>query len=121
MSGLQGMTVNDLVQRFTEITIEQGLATKRYNIKRYTKLYNDMMEVANELRSRSGDQRRALMALYEHPAPKVRLMAAHMTLALAYPAARAVIQNIVDKKEWPFAGDAAGTLRNLDSGFYKPT
>lgn len=48
-------------------------------------------------------------------------MAAHMTLALAYPAARAVIQNIVDRKEWPFAGDAGMTLDNLDSGFYKPT
>lgn len=115
------MSVDDLVHKFTEITSKQGLALKRYDTRTYNKLFSAMMDVANELKSRSGDQRLALMALYDHPEPKVRLMAAHMTLALAYAEARAVIQNIVDRQEWPFAGDAAGTLRNLDSGFYKPT
>ncbi|HEY0235252.1 MAG TPA: DUF2019 domain-containing protein [Afipia sp.] len=115
------MTVTDLVHCFAEITDRQGQALKTYQIKQYKKLYGEMMDVANELKSRNGDQRRALMILYQHPAPKVRLMAAHMTLALAYPEARTVMQNIVDRQERPFAGDAAGTLRNLDSGFYKPT
>jgi hypothetical protein len=115
------MTVRELVQVFANVTAEQGTALKRYDVSQYKKLYVQMMDIANELKSRPGDQRRALMVLYEHPLPKVRLMAAHMTLALAYPSARAVIQNIVDKKEWPFAGDAGMTLDNLDSGFYKPT
>ena len=115
------MTVDGLVRRFAEITDEQGQALKTYQIKKYEKLYGEMIDVANELKSRNGDQRRALMILYQYSAPKVRLMAAHMTLALAYPEARAVMQDIVDRQEWPFAGDAAGTLRSLDSGFYKPT
>ncbi len=121
MNALQNMTVEELVQLFSEITAKQGDALRHYKIQQYKKLFAQMMGVANELKSRPGDQRRALMVLYEHPLPKVRLMAAHMTLALAYPAARAVIQNIVDRKEWPFAGDAGMTLDNLDSGFYKPT
>ena len=47
------------------------------------------------------------MVLYEHPQAEVRMMAAYMTLAIAYQSAGGVLQLIVDRKEFPQALTAA--------------
>ena len=47
-----------------------------------------MAGVANELKARDGDQRTALMTLYDYPNMQVRLKAAIHTLAVAPTAAR---------------------------------
>jgi hypothetical protein len=58
---------------------------------------------------------------FAHPNPQVRLMAAQSTLAVAPAGARQVLQELWDRKEFPQAADAMGTLRKLERGDRKPT
>jgi hypothetical protein len=80
-----------------------------------------MQHVVDELRVRKGDQRRALLALYDHPSVQVRLKAAKATLAVAPLEARAALEAIRASNWQPQALDAGMSLRNLDNGVFKPT
>lgn len=79
-----------------------------------------MMAIDKELRKRGRDARLALLKLYHHPNMQVRLWAATLTLAVAPIEAREVIDAIARSGRMPQAAEARGTLRNLDTGFYKP-
>jgi hypothetical protein len=120
-SYLKTLTVVELVERFAEVTHGQYKAELRDENGKYNRLYHEMSTIEQELKSRAGDQRSALTVLYEHPNPQVRLMAAQATLAVAPAAARQVLQLISDRKEWPQAADANGTLWRLESGERKPS
>ena len=115
------LPVNGLVERFIAITQSQYQASLYDEFAKYNKLFREMMAVENELKSRSGDQRAALIPLFAHPNPQVRLMAAQSTLAVAPTAARQVLQELWGRKEFPQAADAMGTLRALERGDRKPT
>jgi hypothetical protein len=73
------------------------------------------------LRERGCEARLALTELYGHPNLQVKLQAARVTLGVAPTEARQVIEAISKTGWMPQAADAKGTLRNLDSGFLKPT
>ncbi len=118
---LNGTPVSQLIERFTLVTLGQFKAELLDENATYNKLFREMTAIERELKSRPGDQRIALTALYNHPNPQVRLMAAQATLAVAPAAARQVLQNISDREEWPQAVDANGTLRRLDRGDRRPT
>ena len=75
-------------------------------ITKYKRLYGLMENVLNELRQRDGDQRRALLRLFDYPNIQVRLAAAKNTLAVAPVEARQQIQTIADSRWYPQAGDA---------------
>ena len=81
----------------------------------------EMDAIKTELKSRAGDQRRALLGLYQHRNAQVRLKAAVATLAVAPEAARRKLQEIADSREYPQAGDAGMTLWNIDRGVFTPT
>lgn len=80
-----------------------------------------MFDVCEELKARAGDQRSALVSLYSHPNLQVRLMAAKLTLAVAPAAAKQLLQEIADSKEYPQAGDAGMSLWALKQGIFRPT
>lgn len=80
-----------------------------------------MVAVRDELKNRPGDQRQALLTLYEHENAQVRLQAARASFAVAPEAARALIENIANSRKFPQAGDAGMTLVNLDRGIFRPT
>jgi len=79
-----------------------------------------MKAVDEELKRRAGDQRRALLALYNHPNMQVRLMAAKLTLAVAPDAARQMLRQIQEWGRQPQAGDAGMCLWTLDEGIFVP-
>ncbi len=116
---LATMPVSALVERFVTLGLEQYRSED--NIKKLNKLLREMRKVKDELQGRTGDQRSALVDLYDHPNPQVRLMAARMTLAIAPVAAREVLQAICDSKMQPQALDAGMCLWMLDEGMFKPT
>lgn len=118
---LQDLSVDQLLERFTAIALEQDQALLMDEIARFNKLFDQMDAVKKELRSRSGDQRRALLALYDHPNIQVRLKAAVGTLAVEPESARKLLQSIADSREYPQAADAGMTLGELDRGIFKPT
>jgi Domain of unknown function (DUF2019) len=118
---LGDMTIEELVQRFETITLAQDEATIDDDNERFARLFGQMEEVKEELKKRAGDQRRALMVLYDHPNVQVRLKAAKATLAVAPKAARRLVEVIAASREFPQAGEAGMTLINLDRGIFKPT
>lgn len=117
---LENMTVDELVDRFAAIGVNQDQALLYSDIRKFNQLYDQMMSVRAELKRRSGDQRRALLALYNHPNAQVRLQAARASFAVAPDAARSVIEAIANSKKYPQAGDAGMTLANIDRGIFKP-
>jgi len=62
---LQDITVNQLVERFTAITLDQDKALLRNEYAKFNRLFEQMEDVKRELKARDGDQRRALLPLYE--------------------------------------------------------
>jgi hypothetical protein len=120
-SKLKAMSVDHLVERFTELSLGQDEALLMDEIAKFNRLYGLREAVEQELKAREGDQRKALLALYGHRSMQVRLNAAKSTLAVAPEAARRELRAIADTREYPQAADAGMCLRNLDEGIFKPT
>ena len=118
---LEDMSVAQLVDRFTSLALEQDKALLREEIGKVNRIFDQMEAVKVELKRREGDQRRALLELYQYPHVHVRLKAAKATLAVAPLAARELLQTIAKSREYPQAGDAGMTIRALDRGTFKPT
>jgi hypothetical protein len=118
---LEDMTVNQLVERFTGIGIEQDQAILRDKHATFNRLFDEMVAIEHELKRRDGDRRRELLSLYNHPNAQVRLNAVKATLAVAPEPARRALQAIADSREYPQAGDAGMSIWNLERGIFKPT
>jgi hypothetical protein len=118
---LQKMSAADLVERFTELGVGQFQAELHGELAKQNKLILQMRPLIEELKSRPGDQRSALLPLFNHRNVQVRLMAAMLTLAVAPAAARQVLQAIKDSGQQPQALDAGMCLWDLDRGAFKPT
>jgi hypothetical protein len=118
---LQDLTTEQLVKRFEEITLAQDDALLEDRLAAFSRLFQQMRDVLDELKARDGDQRRALLPLYQHPNAQVRLKAAKNTLAVAPKEALKVIQAIANSSEYPQAGEAGMCLWNLERGVFKPT
>ncbi|MCD0419673.1 DUF2019 domain-containing protein [Rubrivivax sp. JA1024] len=117
---LHRMTTQDLVALFAKVTVEQDDALLGNRITRFNRLFGVMAEIADELKARDGDQRTALLSLFEYPNMQVRLQAAKLTLAVAPVKAREQLEAIVSSKWLPQAGDAGMCLDFLDDGTFKP-
>ena len=121
MEGIGDMTVAQLVERFTAIALDQYEAQQRHNVTKVNRLFDQMEALEEELKKREGDQRWALLPLYDHPVLHVRLKAALATLAVAPKEARSLLEEIGAKNRNLQGLDANMTLRQLDNGEFKPT
>jgi hypothetical protein len=115
-TGLQDMTVDELVERFLAIALGQSEAIAYDDSPKFRKLFRQEIDVVAELMLRAGDQRHALMPLYGHPNPQVRYAAASVTKDIAPQEVRRVCEIISERNEYPQAANARGLLRNLDEG-----
>jgi len=121
-SALTEMTIEQLVEQFIQLGIEEYNAEMLDQISQYNRLFRQMNAVEDELKSRDGDARRALIPLYNHLNARVRVMAAKATLAIAPQAARQALEAIQAIKWEPQqALDAGMCLWNLDRGVFVPT
>ena len=118
---LRNMSTEDLVDRFVRIALDQDRAVRRDDNGTFSRLFEQMDAVKEELKRRPGDQRRALIDLHNHPNVQVRLKSAIATLAIVPDKARRLLQVIADSREYPQAGDAGMTLYSLEQGIFKPT
>ena len=118
---LKKLTTDELVERFVAIGLAQDKALLYDEIGKFNRLFDEKQGVVDELKSWSGDQRHALLALYDHPNLQVRLNAVKNSLALAPEEGRRVLQAMSDSRRYPQAGDAGMTLWALDEGIFKPT
>ena len=120
MKRSQDQSVDQLVNQFTEIALQQDKALLSGDTASYNRLYAEMEVVGKELKGRYGDQRRSLLRLYNHPNAQVRLKAAINTLAIERESAQRALQVISDRNEYPQAADARGMIRALLEGTYVP-
>jgi ParB-like chromosome segregation protein Spo0J len=114
----QVASVHELVAQFVSIGLAQYDALYVVDVKKYNRLLGRMKDVVNELRSRAGDERRALLPLLDHPNLQVRMKAAHAVLAISPALARKAFESVRDAQIFPQAMDAGMTLRALDNGTY---
>jgi hypothetical protein len=112
-------SVEDLVNRFVDLSLKMERAEKTNRIARRNLIFNDQLLVEKELKSRAGDQRGALLALYGYPNMHVRLRAAKATVSVAPQAARQALERI-SESQWPEAGSAGMALWAWDEGIWKP-
>jgi Domain of unknown function (DUF2019) len=113
---LQDMTLDQLVKRFVDIALAEYDAREREDTARYNRLFDQMTELMAEFLIRPVQQRRALMALYDHPNPQVRYRAAYITQDIAPEAARRACEIISERNEYPQAANARRMITNLDEG-----
>lgn len=118
---LRDMTVDQLVEHFTAIALNQDEALLVNDHATFNRLFDEMEAVKLELKARDGDQRRALVRLYDHPNAQVRLKAVKATLAVAPEVARRLLKTIADSREFPQAGEAGMSLVNLERGIFRPS
>ena len=119
-SNLRDLKIEDLVDRFAAICVEQDKALFEDEIAKFNRLYDQKAAVQEELKKRPGDRRDALLPLFEHPNLQVRVQAAKATLAVAPEAARQMLRLIESWGRQPYAGDAGMCLVNLDRGIFVP-
>lgn len=117
---LSSLTEQALLDLFVEYAIEQDDALLGFEVARSNRMYWAIKDVTNELKSRPGDRRRALIPFYRHGNPQVRFKAAEATLALESAAARAVLESLRGI-HGPQQLDAGMAISGLDDGSYKPT
>jgi hypothetical protein len=120
-SKLSDLSVEQLVQEFASLAIEQDEALLSNAQSKANRLFWKLEAVESELRARPGDQRTALLPLYDNENMQVRVKAAKATLAVAPHAARAQLEAIRESKWQPAALEAGMSLINLDRGIFKPT
>ena len=113
---LSKLTVPKLLERFTTLALEQFRAELNGDTSKYNRLFRELVAISQELEHRAGDQRTALVPLFDHPNPQVRLMAAELALAVARSSACQTLREIWDRSEFPQAAFAMGTLRALLRG-----
>jgi hypothetical protein len=118
---LATLSVDQLVQQFTNVTLAQDKALLEDDFTEFNRLFAEMESIKGELKSRDGDQRRTLVRLYDHPNAQVRLKAVKATLAIEPVVARQALQAIADSNEFPQAGEAGMSLINLDRGIFEPS
>jgi cytochrome c oxidase assembly protein Cox11 len=118
---LSDMTTEQLVQLFADLAVQQDAALLYRAQREVNKIFWKLEEIKSELKSRPGDQRSALLPLYNHKNMQVRVKAAKATLVVAPEAARAQLEAIRASGWQPQALDAGMSLGELDRGVYKPT
>ena len=64
--GFNDMSIDQLLERFTALALQQDDALLGSDIANVNKLGAVLHSIAMELKSRAGDQRRVLLRLYDH-------------------------------------------------------
>lgn len=115
------MTTEQLVELFAELAVQQAVALLYRALGEVNRLYDKIERIKAELKSRPGDQRSALLSLYNHKNMQVRVKAAKATLAIAPETARTELEAIKASGWQPQALDAGMCLWNLETSVFKPT
>lgn len=117
---LEKLSIEDLARLFVRLAIANDDALLGFETRKSKKILSQLWAVVAELKSRPGDQRTALLSLYGHGNPEVRLQAADATLAIAPVAARQILESMKDI-HGPQRLHAGMKIYFLDRGIYKPT
>ncbi len=117
---LTQLSAAELVRAYEDIVVQQDESFKNARIKRFNEQFQQRREISHELRSRPGDQREMLAALFKHPKAWVRMCVATDTFVLNEARARMHMQYIAEHTWDPYRGEARSALGSWDAG-HRPT
>lgn len=112
--------VDELLAAYITLCLQQFAANEVEDSRRYNATYPAMTAIEAELERRPGDQRRALMGLFDHPNIQVRLQAARACRSVAPAAACELLEEIRASRRFPQAADAGMWLRGARRDAGKP-
>lgn len=116
MSNIKTLSSDELVEKFVEVAIDQGIASAALDTKTANRLFDRESRIVCELRARPGDHRRLLFALYRHPNFQVRLNAVRRTFALNRAEAELQLREIGASAPFPQGPHARLSLSMLELG-----
>ena len=108
--------VDEMLQRFIELSLTQHGALLYLETGPYNRAYMKIKKLVEELEARPGDQRHALIELFDHDNPQVRLNAAKYAHPLFPEESIQVVQSIIDAKKYPQEAHARSALDYLMFG-----
>ena len=111
---LSKLSLDDLLERYVELSIRQGEALESGTISQVNRLGEQIYKISKELKARPGDRRDAFLKLFSHPNAQVRFNAATSSIAIVPLEARQTIQAIADSGIFPLAGHAGMYLSTYD-------
>jgi hypothetical protein len=118
---LTALNVDELIALYVDLCVEQDRDLLRGDVGSFNRRFDRIEEIEQELKSRPGDQRHALISLHQHENIQVRVTAAKATLAVAPVAARQALKDIKALNWHPQSAEASSSLWTLDRGIFKPT
>lgn len=117
---LTELAVDEIVREYIAIGLAQDKAIEADDTSTFNRLARRQFAYEKELKRRTGDQRRALIPLLEHPNAQIRLNAAHATLIVAPLLARETLEAVAAWESGPQALDAGMAIQMLDNGRFVP-
>ncbi len=117
---LTELAVDEIVREYIAIGLAQDKAIEADDTSTFNRLARRQFAYEKELKRRTGDQRRALIPLLEHPNAQIRLNAAHATLIVAPLLARETLEAVAAWESGPHALDAGMAIQMLDNGRFVP-
>ena len=117
LANLKSLSSKILVEDYIVSSLWMFEESDNLDASEYNKHFEQNSILASELKSRSGDHRRALLPLLKHENPQVKLNAADDLAAIEPLAARKAYQEIIALDHQPQSGDAIGALRILNGEF----
>jgi hypothetical protein len=117
---LSSLADDELIARFAATAKVVGAAVLNSDVDRTDRAIRRLWAIEAVLRARGPTSRMKLVRLLDDRDRFVRYYAAYHLLALVPERARAIIEWNAKFGFDALAGDAGMTLRNLDTGFYKP-
>jgi hypothetical protein len=110
------MTDEELVRAYEDVVVKQDESFKYARNAAFNDQYLERQAVADELRSRPGDQRAMLASLFKSRMPWVRICVAQDTLSLNEARARMHMEYIGEHARAPYKGHALSALSCWDRG-----
>lgn len=107
---LSKLSTPELVARFEKLVLDQEIELLSLESKRYNRLFDRIVDITSELKSRDGDERRHLLTFLDHESPHLRYVAAIKCDDLDPSRTRKVLQEIADSGITPYALNAGMSL-----------
>lgn len=111
---LSNYSVEQLVDFFLMISREQRDLNVFGPPSKYNRLYDRILAIVEELKSRPGDQRNALRPFLDHLNLQVKMNAAYALLPIAKDEAVAVLRWVAESRHMPFCVDASMSVEAIE-------
>ena len=117
LANLKSLSSKILVEDYIVSSLWMFEESDNQDTSEYNKYFEQNSKLASELKSRSGDHRRALLPLLKHENLQVKLNAADDLAAIEPLAARKAYRELVELNYLPQSADAGMALEILNGEF----